>query len=55
MVSQSYHDTVLSGKLIQAVWQVTESEGGGYLLPDEQYTKNGRPFAEVIQEKHPDM
>ena len=34
-VSWSYHDTVLSGKLCQAVLRATNREGGGCLLPDD--------------------
>ena len=52
---RSYHDTVLSGNLWQAVRWATDREGGGCLLPDDQCTKNGRPVAEVLREKHPDM
>ena len=40
-VSQSYHDTVLSGKLRQAVRQATNREGVGCRLPDDQCTKTG--------------
>ena len=50
-----YHDTVLSGKLRQAVRRATDRKGGGCLLPDDQCTKTGRPVAEVLQEKHPHM
>ena len=46
---------MLSRKLWQAVRWATDREGGGCLLPDDQCTKTGRPFADVIQEKHPDM
>ena len=46
---------MLSGKLRQAVCKVTDREEGGGLLLDDQYTKTGRPFAEVLQEKHLDM
>ena len=28
---------------------------GGCLLPEDQCTKTGRPVAEVLREKHPDM
>ena len=38
-VDQSYHDTVLSGKLQQVVRQATDREGRGCLLPDYQCTK----------------
>ena len=55
MVAQSYQDTVFSGKLRQAVRQATDRERGGYLLPDDQCTKTGRPVAGVLREKHPDM
>ena len=40
-VAHSYHDTVLSGKLWQAVRWATDREGGGCLLPDNQCTKTG--------------
>ena len=48
-------DCVLSGKLRQAVPRATDREGVGCLLPDDQCTKTGRPVAEVLQEKHPEM
>ena len=51
----SYHDTVLSGKFWQAVRRATDREGGGCFLLDDQCTKTGRPVAEVLREKHPDM
>ena len=50
-----FHNTVLSGKLRKAVCWATNREGGGCLLPDYQCTKTGRPVAEVLREKHPDM
>ena len=40
-VARSFHDTVLLGKLQQAVCQATDREGGGCLLPDDQCTKTG--------------
>ena len=54
-MARSFHDTVLSRKLRQAVRQATDWEGGGCLLPEDKYTKTGRPVAEVLQENHPDM
>ena len=54
-VARSYHNTVLSDKLRQAVCQETDREGRGYLLPDDQCTKTGRAVAEVFWENHPDM
>ena len=48
----SYHDTVLSVNLQQAVRRATNRERGGCLLPDDQCTKTGRPVAEVLREKH---
>ena len=51
----SYHDTVLFGKLQQAVRRTNGRDGGGCLLPDDQFTKTGQPVAEVLREKHPDM
>ena len=54
-VERSYHGTVLSGKLQQAVRRATDQEGGGCLLSDDQCTKTGRPVAEVLWEMHPDM
>ena len=52
---QSFHETVISGKLRQAVRRATGREGGGCLLPEYLCTKIGRPVAEVLREKHPDM
>ena len=46
---------MLSGKFWKDVRRATNREGGGCLLLDDQFTKTGRPFAEVLQEKHPDM
>ena len=54
-IVRSYHDTVLSGNPRQAVRQATDREGGGCLLPDNQFTKIGQPVAEILREKHPDM
>ena len=54
-VARSYHDTVLSGKLWQAVHRANDREGVGCLLLDDQCTKTGRPVAEVLREKHLDM
>ena len=54
-VARSFHETVLSGKLRQSVRRPTDREGGGCLLPEDQCTKTGRPVADVLQEKHPDM
>ena len=54
-VARSFHETVLSGKLRQAVRWATDREGGGCLLPGEKCTKTGRPVADVLREKQPDM
>ena len=54
-MARSYHNTALSGKLLQAVRRATNREGGGCLLPDDQCTKTGRPVAEVLREKHPNI
>ena len=54
-VARSFHETVLSGKLRQAVRQATDREGGGCLLPGDKCTKTERPVADVLREKHPDM
>ena len=51
-VVRSFHETLHSGKLRQAVRRATDREGGWCLLPDDQCTKNGRPVVEVLQEKH---
>ena len=54
-VARSYHDTVLFIKLRHNVRQATGRDGGWCILMNEQCTKTGRPVAEVIWEKHPDM
>ena len=54
-MAQSFHETMLSGKLRQAVRWATDREGGGCLLPVDKCTKTGRPVADVLLEKHPDM
>ena len=48
-VALSFHNTVLSGKLLQAVCRATDREGGGYLLLRDKCTKTGRPVADVLQ------
>ena len=40
-MAQSYHNTVFSGKLRQAVRRATNREGLGCLLSDDQCTKSG--------------
>ena len=37
-VARSFHETVLLGKLCQAVRQATDREGGGFLLPGDKCT-----------------
>ena len=54
-VARSFYETVLSGKLRQAVRQAADREGGECLLPDDQCTKIGRLVADILREKHPDM
>ena len=54
-MAQSCHNTVLSGKICQAVCRATNREGRGCLLPDDQCTKTRRLVAEVLWEKHPYM
>ena len=54
-MARGFHETVLSGKLRQAVRQATYREGGGCLLPYDQCNKTGRPVVEVLREKHPYM
>ena len=54
-VARGFHETVLSGKIRQAVCRATDREGRGCLLPDDQCTKTGPPVAEVLREKQPDM
>ena len=54
-MARGFHETVLSGKLRQAIHWATNRKGGGCILPDDQCTKTGRPFVEVLQKKHPDM
>ena len=47
-VVRSYHDTVLLGKLSQAVLRATNRERGWCLLQDDQCTKTGQLVAEVL-------
>ena len=54
-MARSFHKTVLLGKLCQAVRQATDREEGGCLLLGDKCTKTGRPVADVLREKHPDM
>ena len=54
-VARRYHDTVLSGKLRQAVRRSTNREGGGCLFPDNPCTKTRRPVAEILRKKHLDI
>ena len=54
-MARSFHETVLSGKLWQAVRRATDREGEGCLLPGDKCTKIGRPVVDVLQEKHPEM
>ena len=54
-VARGLHDTVLPGKLRQAVRWATDREGGECLLLDDQCTKTGRLVAEILREKHQDM
>ena len=55
VVARSYHDTVFSGKLWQAVRWENYRGRVGCLLPDDQCTKTGRTDAEVLQENHLDV
>ena len=48
-VVRSFHETVLLGKLCQAVYRATDREGGGYLLPGDKCMKTGRPVADVLR------
>ena len=54
-VSSIYHNTVLPGKIRQAVCQTTDREGGGCFLPYDQLTKTRKLVADVFWEKYPDM
>ena len=54
-MARGFHETVLSGKLRQAIRRATNREGGGCLLPEDQCTKIRQPVAEVLLEKHPDI
>ena len=38
----SFHKTLVSRKLHQAIQQVTVGEGGGCLLPEDKCTNNGQ-------------
>ena len=47
--ARSFHKTVLSGNLQQAVCRATDREGGGCLLPGDKCMKTGRPVADVLR------
>lgn len=49
-----FHGMMLSGKLQQAIRQVTLREKGEILFPDNACTKTDWPILEVLQGKHPD-
>ena len=52
-VARSFHETVFSGKLRQAVCRAAHQEGGGCLIPGDKCTKTMRPVADVLREKLP--
>ena len=54
-VARSYHNTVISGNICQAVCQVTDREGRGCLLPDDQCTNNRQLVADIFWDKHLNM
>ena len=51
---RKFHDTVLSGKLCQAVQRLTACKGVGCLFPWDICTKTRRSVADVLRVKHPD-
>ena len=51
-VNRSFHGTLLSGKLCQAVHQETNREWGGCLLPGDKCTKTEQLIADVLRENH---
>ena len=53
-LARSFHITFLSGKLQQEVHWYNDRDGGG-LLPWYVCMKTGRPVADVLQEKHPNI
>ena len=55
-LARSFHITVLSGNLQQAVYKANGREGGGgCLLPEDVFTKTGRPVAYALWEKNPNI
>ena len=54
-VDQGFYKTLLLRKLRQAVRKTTDRKGGGCLLPEDKFTKTGRPVADVLRENHRDM
>ena len=50
---RSYHNTLMLGKLRQAVRRATNKEGVGCLLTEKKCTKIEQPVSEVLWENHP--
>ena len=53
--ARAFNAKVLSGRLQSACRNLTSSDGGGVLQPDDKCTKSGRPVIGVLQGKHPDL
>jgi hypothetical protein len=53
--ARAHNANVLSGRLKLACQNLTSSNGGGVLWPDDKCTKTGRPVIDVLLLKHPDL
>ena len=51
-VARSYHNTVMYGKLRQAIRRATNRNGGGCLLPDDRCKNTRQPVADVLWGNH---
>eukprot|EP00957_Ditylum_brightwellii_P175702 13378176-Ditylum_brightwellii.AAC.1 len=52
-LARQFHQTVLAGKLQEAVWTATDRGTGDVLFPANLCTKTGARVLEVLEGKHP--
>ena len=54
-IARSFNETVLGGRLRQAVRRLTQRDGGGVMLPSDIDAKSGQSVEQVLRDKHPTM